>query len=252
MGPQTDEIRRLFTRIAGRYDLLNRALTVGLDLSWRRRALALLEAPARVLDLAIGTGDLALGLARRFPRARVTGLDLATGTGDLALGLARRFPRARVTGLDLTPAMLAIARRRIARAGCAARVAFMEGDATRLPFPDAAFDTVTCAFGFRNFPDPAAALAETARVLVPGGTLLVLEFFRLESPFCAWATTGWLRLVAPLLARGTRADYAYLRTSIARMCSARTFASWAHDLGLSISRDAFYLPACHCLKFRKD
>ncbi len=227
MGPQTDEIRRLFTRIAGRYDLLNRALTFGLDLSWRRRALALLEAPTRVLDLA-------------------------TGTGDLALGLARRFPRARVTGLDLTPAMLAIARRRIARAGCAARVAFMEGDATRLPFADAAFDTVTCAFGFRNFPDPAAALAETARVLVPGGTLLVLEFFRLESPFCAWATAGWLRLVAPLLARGTRADYAYLRTSIARMCSARTFASWAHDLGLSISREAFYLPACHCLKFRKE
>ena len=179
-------------------------------------------------------------------------LDLATGTGDLALGLARWFPRARVTGLDLTPAMLAIACRRIARAGCAARVAFMEGDATRLPFADAAFDTVTCAFGFRNFPDPAAALAETARVLVPGGTLLVLEFFRLESPFCAWATAGWLRLVAPLLARGTRADYAYLRTSIARMCSARTFASWAHDLGLSISREAFYLPACHCLKFRKE
>ena len=144
MGPQTDEIRRLFTRIAGRYDLLNRALTFGLDLSWRRRALALLEAPTRVLDLA-------------------------TGTGDLALGFARRFPRARVTGLDLTPAMLAIARRRIARAGCAARVAFMEGDATRLPFPDGAFDTVTCAFGFRNFPDPAAALAETARVLVQIG-----------------------------------------------------------------------------------
>ena len=68
MGPQTDEIRRLFTRIAGRYDLLNRALTFGLELSWRRRALARLEAPARVLDLATGTGDLALGPARRFPR----------------------------------------------------------------------------------------------------------------------------------------------------------------------------------------
>ena len=227
MGPQPDEIRRLFTRIAGRYDLLNRALTFGIDLSWRRRALAMLESPTRVLDLA-------------------------PGTGDLALGLAHRFPHVRVTGFDLTPAMLEIARRRIARAGCAARVAFLEGDATRLPFPDAAFDAVTCAFGFRNFPDPAVALAEAARVLIPGGTLLVLEFFRLESPFCAWATAGWLRLVAPLLARGTRADYAYLRTSIARMCSVRTFASWAQDLGLSISREAFYLPSCHRLKFRKD
>lgn len=228
MGPQTDEIRRLFTRIAGRYDLLNRALTFGLDLSWRRRALALLEAPTRVLDLA-------------------------TGTGDLALGLARRFPRARVTGLDLTPAMLAIARRRIARAGCAARVAFMEGDATRLPFADGAFDTVTCAFGFRNFPDPAAALAEAARVLVPGGTLLVLEFFRPASRVCAAATSAWLRLVAPLAAApGTRADYAYLRTSIARMCPASAFAGWARAVGLSLSRAAFYLPACHCLVFRKD
>lgn len=227
MGPQTDEIRRLFTRIAGRYDLLNRALTFGIDLSWRRRALAMLEAPTLVLDLA-------------------------TGTGDLALGLVRRFPHAQVTGLDLTPAMLEIARRRISRAGCAARVAFLEGDATRLPFPDAAFDAVTCAFGFRNFPDPAVALAEAARVLVPGGTLLVLEFFRLESPFCAWATAGWLRLVAPLLARGTRADYAYLCTSIARMCSARTFTTWAHACGLSVEREAFYLPACHCLRFRKN
>ena len=135
-------MRGLFTRIAGRYDALNRVLTCGLDVTWRRRALAWLAPPARVLDLA-------------------------TGTGDLALALARRFPRARVTGLDLTPAMLAVARRRAARAGVGRRVALVEGRADALPFPNGAFDAVTCAFGFRNFPDPKAALAEAARVLAP-------------------------------------------------------------------------------------
>lgn len=218
-------MRGLFTRIAGRYDALNRVLTCGLDVTWRRRALAWLAPPARVLDLA-------------------------TGTGDLALALARRFPRARVTGLDLTPAMLAVARRRAARAGVGRRVALVEGRADALPFPDGAFDAVTCAFGFRNFPDPKAALAEAARVLAPGGALLVLEFFRPGSRLCGWATSAWLRLVAPLAARGARADYAYLRISIARMCPAQTFAAWARAAGFSATRAAFFLPACHALAFR--
>ncbi len=226
MDPRNDFLRGLFTRVAGRYDLLNRVLTFGIDVSWRRRALALLDAPAYVLDLA-------------------------TGTADLAIGLARRFPSAHVTGIDLTPAMLEIGHRKVASAGCAARVELMEGNALALPFADATFDVVTCAFGFRNFPDKARALAETARVLRPGGTLLVLELFRMESRLCARTTSWWLRLVAPLLARGTKSDYTYLRTSIEHTVSAAEFAARAEMAGFEVVRRLFFLPSCHCLKLRK-
>ncbi len=222
---QRQNIRALFTRVARHYDALNRVLTCGLDLMWRRRALATLApAPARLLDLA-------------------------TGTGDLVLGAARRFPQVRVTGLDLTPAMLAIARRRVEAADCAARVTFVEGDAAHLPFEAASFDAVTCAFGFRNFPDPAAALAEVARVLVPGGTLLVLEFFRRDA--ASWGarfTDAWLRLGARLFAPGARADYAYLRTSMAQTLSADEFTACAEAAGFTLVQSAFFRPACQFLR----
>ncbi len=226
MDARNEFLRELFTRVAGRYDLLNRTLTFGIDVSWRRRALKLLDAPTRVLDLA-------------------------TGTADLAIGIARRFPSAQVTGVDLTPAMLEIGRRKVAAADCTARIELFEGNAQALSFADASFDVVTCAFGFRNFPDKALALAEAARVLRPGGTLLVLELFRMESRLCARVTSEWLRLVAPLLARGTKADYAYLRASIESTVSAAEFTSLAENVGLRVERQGFYLPSCHCLKLRK-
>ncbi len=226
MDQRNEFLRGLFTRVARRYDLLNRVLTFGVDVSWRRRALALLEPPTHVLDLA-------------------------TGTADFAIGLVRRFPSARVTGIDLTPAMLEIGRRKVAATGHASRIELLEGNAQELPFPDASFDTVTCAFGFRNFPDKPRALIEAARVLRPGGTLLVLELFRMESRFCARATSGWLRLVAPLLARGAKADYAYLRASIESTVSAAEFAALAEKVGLVAERKRFFLPSCHCLKLRK-
>lgn len=226
MEPKADFIRGLFTRIAGRYDALNRALTFGVDVTWRHRALAMLDEPAHVLDLA-------------------------TGTADLAIGLARRFPSARVTGVDLTPAMLEIGRRKVAAAGVGARVTLVEGNALALAFPDASFNAVTCAFGFRNFPDAGAALAEVARVLRPGGHLLVLEFFRMESRVCAWVTSQWLRLVTPLLAGGTRADYAYLRRSIEGTLSAAEFMAKAESVGFTVERTVFFRPSCHCLELRK-
>ena len=118
----------MFSEIAPRYDLLNRLLSFGADLRWRRRAvdLALEKAPKRILDLA-------------------------TGTGDLALMLKERAPGAEVVGADFAPPMLAIARRKAEARGLEVR--FLEADALALPFPDGAFDAVTIAFGFRNFAD---------------------------------------------------------------------------------------------------
>lgn len=225
MQPTGEQIRGLFTRIAGRYDLLNRALTFGIDVSWRRRALAMLEPPTRALDLA-------------------------TGTADFALGLARRFPSAHVTGVDLTPAMLEIGRRKVAKAGMTAHVDLVEGDACALAFPDASFDAVTCAFGFRNFPDRPAALAEAVRVLKPGGTLLVLELFRMESRLWARATSFWLRLVSPFLAGRAKGDYAFLRMSIERTSSADEFTADATRAGLSLACSKFFRPSCHCLIYK--
>jgi len=211
----------MFTRIAGMYDRLNHVLTCGLDTVWRRRAVARLAAPARVLDLACGTGD--------FTRA-----------------VARRFPSAALTGLDLTPAMLARARGKLPPS-----CTLMEGDAQNLPFGADAFDAVVCAFGFRNFPEPAKALAEAARVLRAGGELLVLELFRPRSRARDAVVTGWLRFVSAVCARSARGDYAYLRASISHTVSEEDFVRMAADAGFALKRSAFYRPACSCLHFAK-
>lgn len=229
MTPRREQIRGLFTRIAGRYDALNRVLTFGIDVSWRRRALGLLAAVAR-------------------PDAV---LDLATGTADFALGAARRFPSARVTGVDLTPAMLEIGRRKVARAKLSARIELLEGDALSLPFAPSSFDAAICAFGFRNFPDIPAALAEAARVLRPQGALLVLELFRGDPSFLARATSLWLRCASPLVAGGARGDYAYLRASIEGTWSADEFLEAAVHAGFRCERKVFFRPSCSCLVLRK-
>ena len=222
----------MFTRIAGMYDRLNRVQSLGLDVIWRRRALARL---ARVAP---------------SPPRRI--LDLATGTADFALAAARRCPDARVTGVDLTPAMLEVGRRKAAAAGLAARVALEEGDACALACADGSVDAVTCAFGFRNFPDRAAALREAARVLAPDGHLLVLELFRPRFRLLAAATAAWMACVARLFARGAREDYAYLRASVETTCSAAAFERLAVDAGFAAVQRIFYLPACSCLLFRRN
>ena len=224
-------MRGMFTRIAGMYDRLNRVQSLGLDVLWRRRALARLAdetpSPLRIIDLA-------------------------TGTADFAVAAARRFPDACVTGVDLTPAMLDVGRRKVEAAGLDGKVSLEEGNACALSYADASADAVVCAFGFRNFPDRAAALRETARVLAPGGCLLVLELFRPHFRLLARATAAWMACVARLFAGGARGDYAYLRTSIAETCTSGEFEQMASAAGLSTIRRFFFIPACSCLIFRKN
>lgn len=145
------KVRAMFGEIAPRYDLLNRLLSGGVDQRWRRLAvrLATEKAPRRILDVA-------------------------TGTGDVALRLKRVRPAARVVGADFTPQMLELARAKAERTGLDVR--FVEADALALPFADASFDAVTVAFGFRNFVDYERGLAEFYRVLAPGGRAVILEF----------------------------------------------------------------------------
>jgi len=150
-----EEVREMFDRIAPRYDLLNHLLSLNIDRLWRRRA----------VETVCG----------RDPRQV---LDVATGTGDLALELARRMPECRVTGIDLSEGMLLAARRKAMERGLDGRMVFESGDAESLKQADGAFDAATVAFGVRNFGDPDAGLHELARVLRPGGQVVILEFSR--------------------------------------------------------------------------
>ena len=226
-------IRETFSDIADIYDRMNRALSLGLDRRWRRAA-----------------AKAAANASRRAPD-RI--LDLACGTGDMSLELARAFPEASVTGVDFTPAMLDIARRKCAGES---RISFLEGDASCLPFgnPGAApggapFDAVFCAWGFRNFPDRAKALRECARVLAPGGTLVVLEFFRPERRLAGALTSLWLRTLPRLLAPSKRSAYAYLDSSMRNMVSVDGFSALAAEAGFSPASSRFLFPACTCLAF---
>ena len=225
------EMRGLFTRVSGGYDRLNRAMSLGLDVLWRRRALARL---ARVAS---------------SPR-RV--IDVATGTAALAIAAARLFRDAGVKGVDLTPAMLEIGRRKVSEAGLDGRIELEEGDACALGCGDASADAALCAFGFRNFPDRAAALREVARALAPGGHLLVLELFRPRSSCLGALTSLWMKCVAFLFAGGVRMDYGYLRASVEGTCSVDDFVRMAAEKGFSCCERFFYLPACSCLLFRKN
>jgi demethylmenaquinone methyltransferase/2-methoxy-6-polyprenyl-1,4-benzoquinol methylase len=189
---------RLFTTIAGRYDFITRLLSYGRDQAWKRDliARARIVAGERVLDLATGTGDLALAAA--------------DGGAD-------------VIGLDLAPRMIRLAR---AKPG-AGRVRFLVGDMTALPLPPASTDVVTTGYGLRNVPDLDRAIAEIARVLRPGGRFLSLDFERPESAGWRRAYLSYLSVVGATvgtLLHGDPDTYRYIPASLARYPGAAAVA----------------------------
>ncbi len=183
---EPEYVRNLFGSIAPRYDLANHLLSGGLDFFWRRRAAKVVQQwrPKRVLDVA-------------------------TGSGDLALALQRRLPEAQIIAADFSPAMLAIARSKGVRETVLA-------DALALPFPDETFDCVTVAFGLRNMSDWDQALHEMSRVLRSHGRALILDF-SLPRPYLRRAYRFYLHRCLPNLASfvtGQKAAYNYLGGSI--------------------------------------
>ncbi|MDG1570823.1 bifunctional demethylmenaquinone methyltransferase/2-methoxy-6-polyprenyl-1,4-benzoquinol methylase UbiE [Robiginitalea sp. M366] len=188
------QVRQMFDTISGNYDGLNRVITLGLDQGWRRRLVRLVSQnnPRDVLDIATGTGDLALALAK------------AGAT--------------RVVGLDLAPGMLEVGRKKVTRQGLDARVEMVEGDSEALEFPDASFDAVTVAFGVRNFENLEKGLAEIYRVLRPGGTLAILETSVPEKQPFRWGYQLYGRYLLPRIGKWFSRDgsaYAYLSESAA-------------------------------------
>lgn len=190
----------MFDRIAPRYDLLNRLLSGGIDVRWRRQAVAML---GRALRAAHGR------------RAGLRLLDVATGTADLAIAAARLAP-AEVVGVDPAAAMLARGRQKVARRGLSHLIRLEEAASEALPFPDASFHGALVAFGVRNFEDRRAGLREVARVLRPGSPLVVLEFSQPRGPI-APLFGCYFRHVLPRLGAlisGDRGAYTYLHDSV--------------------------------------
>ena len=148
-----EQVRAMFDGIARRYDLLNHLLSLGVDRGWRRRVVR----------------------AVRAERPRSV-LDMATGTADLAIMLAKSCPGARVVGIDLSERMLAVGRAKVERESLSERIELVQGDAESAAYGREAFDAATVAFGVRNFGDLGRGLAELSRALRPGGRIVILEF----------------------------------------------------------------------------
>jgi demethylmenaquinone methyltransferase / 2-methoxy-6-polyprenyl-1,4-benzoquinol methylase len=218
----------MFDRIAARYDLLNRVLSLGIDQRWRRRAVR----------------ALALDVRPDPPRV----LDLATGTGDLAILAARARPDVRVEGVDPSRRMLEEARTKVQAAGLTDRVRLVVGDAESLPYPDAVFDGVSIAFGIRNVPDRELGLREMCRVTRPGGRVVVLELSDPGGGVLGRVARFHVHTLVPrigALLSGER-EYRYLETSIAAFPPAAEFSTMMREAGLRVlAAQALTLGVCH-------
>ena len=193
-GPEPERVRAEFERIAPAYDLINTLISGGLHHRWRRWLLRQAAPPpgARVLDLCGGTGALTRLWLRRYPDTR------------------------QVVLADFSPAMLRLAQRRLS----GTRVRVVAADALRLPFPEATFDVVLCGYGLRNLAGWRPGLAEMARVLRPGGEVLLLDMFREPWP---WPVRFYVRALLPWiggLLSGSRSAYAWLPESLDCFASA--------------------------------
>ena len=208
---KADGSGQMFNQIARRYDLLNRLMSFGLDKIWRR----------------------ALVKAMR-PKEGGQLLDVATGTADVALALARAYPRTTVTGLDPSVGMLDVGRTKVSNRQNDDRVTLIEGDAQAMPFDDGQFDSACIAFGIRNVPDRMAGLKEMARVTRSGGTVVVLELGEPVGPMAPLARFH-VHYVVPRLGAwlSGNAEYDYLQRSIAAFPPAEEFMDMMRQAGLS-------------------
>ena len=202
------QIAGMFDRITRRYDLMNRIMTFGQDVGWRKKA----------VRAALGAGNEAA-------------LDVATGTGDLAIALADGGYR-HVTGLDFSSEMIRAAEsKRFDRLD----LTFITGDAMALPFPDDTFDAVTVSFGLRNMRDYAAAIAEMTRVVRPGGRWICLELTPYRTPVLGSIFNWYFRVIVPRiggLLSGDSEAYRYLPMSVAAFPEAKQLIALMEGAGL--------------------
>lgn len=188
------QIASMFDRIAFRYDFLNRFLSGGIDIYWRKRTIRELKNlnPKSILDVATGTADMALMMHKYLAPQKITGIDISTG-------------------------MLEIGRQKIAKAGLQNAIELFTGDSEAIQFADNSFDAITVAFGVRNFENLEQGLREMLRVLKPGGRLAILEFSQPKTPGIRQLYSLYLKIVAPGLGKmlsSSREAYQYLNDSV--------------------------------------
>lgn len=204
---EKQHIGQLFDRIAPTYDGLNHGLSLNIDRRWRRKAVAQMMPAKHVLDVAIGTADLTIEMFKRSKAEQVTGLDLSTE-------------------------MMAIGEEK-----CEARhlaVEYVYGNAQQMPFDDASFDAVTCAFGCRNFQNLNEGLKEMYRVLKPGGQVTILEFSYPSRRYIRALYDFYFTHVLPTIGRWVSRDktaYTYLNKSVKSFCWGEAFVQHMHDAG---------------------
>lgn len=207
------QVEDMFDSISGAYDFMNRAMTLGIDKLWRRRAVKLVKThnPATVADLATGTADLAIALARALPKVQVQGFDLSDG-------------------------MLSVGRRKVDKAGLTGQIRLTQADCLHLPLPDSAVDAVTVAYGVRNFADLAAGYREMYRVLRPGGMVCVVELStpkgKLTGPLYQFYSRKVIPAIGRMVSRDDRA-YTYLPESIAAVPQGADMCRLLTDAGFS-------------------
>ena len=232
-GPKTEKIESLFDGIAGDYDRLNHLLSLGVDRSWRKRALE--EIFPKQGALVAANGHLAI-------------LDLACGTGDFSLEMARKGGAStRITGMDLSEGMLSVMREKVRRAGYPNIVA-LQGNAEALPFEAGSFDRVTIAFGIRNFEHREVALREILRVLKPGGRLVILELSVPSRPLLRTLYKGYFTRILPLIGgwiSGDKAAYRYLPASVLRFPGKEEWMDTMRSCGFTrVRHRAFTFGVC--------
>lgn len=211
------QVEEMFDKIAFRYDFLNRFLSAGIDVGWRKKAIRQLisSQPKNILDVATGTGDFALTCYEILKPEKITGIDISEG-------------------------MLEIGRKKITKAGLQEKVKLVNGDSEAILFDDNTFDAVTVAFGVRNFENLEKGLSEIKRVLKPGGKLIVLECTKPSAPVIKQLYNFYMKTITPkvgkIIAKNNEA-YQYLNNSVLQFPEKDSFV---HILNQSNYRNAFY------------
>ena len=208
-----ERVKRMFDDIAPTYDRLNHILSLSIDRLWRKRVVR---------------------IVRRANAKRI--LDMATGTGDLAIAMARNIKEATVLGADLSPDMLEVAKQKVARAGLTERISLTECDAEHVTLPDESVDAVTVAFGVRNFENREACLRELVRVIRPGGMLVVLEFSNPRNALIGWFYRIYSHKILPAIGGAishNRNAYQYLPESVDTFPTPEEFMKMLCGAGLT-------------------